>query len=91
MRFCVVFVQCSGYLQTSWCGVVLHLLQAASGSVLVFKPLPSIKIWYVFGVLSKKEFSAGKGSDIIHSPFYSNPLERAFSCKIYFWVFVVNT
>jgi hypothetical protein len=38
-------------------GVVLLLrsLLAASGSVLVLKPLPSIKLWYAFGVLSKKK------------------------------------
>jgi hypothetical protein len=30
-------------------------LLVASGAVLVFKPLPSIKIWYVFGILSKKK------------------------------------
>jgi hypothetical protein len=37
---------------------VLCSLLAASGSVLVFKLLPSIKIWYAFGVLSKKEVAA---------------------------------
>jgi hypothetical protein len=43
-----------------WCGVewsvvefVLRSLFAASGSRLVFKILPSIKIWYTFGVFSK--------------------------------------
>jgi hypothetical protein len=30
-------------------------LLVASGAVLVLKPLPSIKIWYAFGVLSKRE------------------------------------
>jgi hypothetical protein len=33
-------------------------LLVASGAVLVFKPLPSIKIWYAFGVLSKKKIFA---------------------------------
>jgi hypothetical protein len=36
--------------------LVLHSLLAASGSVLVLKPLPSIKIWYAFGVPEKKKF-----------------------------------
>jgi hypothetical protein len=35
--------------------VGLPSLLVASGAVLVFKPLPSIKIWYAFGVLSKKK------------------------------------
>jgi hypothetical protein len=35
--------------------LLLHLLLATRGSVLVLKPLPSIKIWYAFGVLSKKK------------------------------------
>jgi hypothetical protein len=30
-------------------------LLVASGAVLVLKLLPSIKIWYAFGVLSKKK------------------------------------
>jgi hypothetical protein len=31
-------------------------LLVASGAVLVFKHLPSIKIWYTFNVLSKKKY-----------------------------------
>jgi hypothetical protein len=34
---------------------VLHSLLAASGVFLVLKPLPSITVWYVVGVLSIKK------------------------------------
>jgi hypothetical protein len=68
MLFCVVFVQCSGCLQISRCEVVLLLLLVASGSVLIFKPLPSIKIWYAFGILSKKKnfLQEGAAMSYIH-------------------------
>jgi hypothetical protein len=36
-------------------GLVLRSLLAASGSFLILKPLPSIKIWYAFSVLSTKK------------------------------------
>jgi hypothetical protein len=48
---------CCGCLVCSRCCVGLPSLLVASGAVLVLKPIPSIKIWYVFGVLSKKKRS----------------------------------
>jgi hypothetical protein len=43
---------------------VLHSLFAASCSLLVLKILSSIKIWYAFGVLSKKQFGWLCGSKL---------------------------
>jgi hypothetical protein len=45
---------CCGCLVCSRCRVGLRSLLVASGDVLVLKPLPYVKIWYVFGVLLKK-------------------------------------
>jgi hypothetical protein len=52
---CYVCFVCGGYFRINRCGVGLRSLLAASGTVLVLKHLPSIKIWYAFDVLSKKK------------------------------------
>ena len=53
MFFLVVLVFLSVVAVFGLAGVklLLCLLFAASGSVLVLKPLPFIKVWYAFGVL----------------------------------------
>jgi hypothetical protein len=49
---CVVVVAVFGLAGVE---LLLHSLLVASESFLVLKPLPSIKIWYAVGVLSKKK------------------------------------
>jgi hypothetical protein len=80
----VVVVSVVGWWLSSdypvWCGVefVLRSLFAASGSRLVFKILPSIKIWYAEGVLSKKVISLSHFLDIMSWPSFGE--EFSFGC-----------
>ena len=50
----LLFCRCGCLLRLAGVELLLRSLLTASGSVLVLKPLPSIKVRYVFGVLSKK-------------------------------------
>jgi hypothetical protein len=49
------FLRCGCLVCGVVCGVGLRLLFAASGTVLVFKPLPSIKIRHALGVSPRKK------------------------------------
>jgi hypothetical protein len=62
---CVCFVY-GGYLWISRFGVLLCSLLSASGSVLVVKHMPSIKVWYTSTLKKKVWLTLQKSSNIYH-------------------------